>query len=95
MGNDNTPQGKRYVNAVGFLEDLCLGNVETDVPPDGLRVKARVRVIQMPVASADAGYESSTGNQEIVSSARVRLLVFCSVRVSPWPVESKGPRRFF
>jgi len=43
------------VNAVGFLEDLCLGNVETDVPHDGLKA------VQMPaVASANAGYESCT-----------------------------------
>ncbi|CAM9795889.1 unnamed protein product, partial [Ectocarpus sp. 12 AP-2014] len=30
-------KGKRYVNAVGFLEDLCLGNILSDVEHDGLR----------------------------------------------------------
>ncbi|CAN0366017.1 unnamed protein product [Ectocarpus fasciculatus] len=30
-------KGKRYVNAVGFLEDLCLGNILSDVAHDGLR----------------------------------------------------------
>lgn len=31
------PQGKRYVNAVGFLEDLCLGNIISDVAHDGIK----------------------------------------------------------
>ena len=40
------------MNAVGFLEDLCLGNISTDVAHDGLRV------LDMP-ATSSARYNPS------------------------------------
>lgn len=42
------------MNAVGFLEDLCLGNIISDVAHDG------VKVIQITAAAA-AGSSSSSG----------------------------------
>ncbi|CAM9346947.1 unnamed protein product, partial [Ectocarpus sp. 8 AP-2014] len=52
-------KGKRYVNAVGFLEDLCLGNILSDVAHDGLR-GAKVA----PAASASSSSSSSSSSTE-------------------------------
>ncbi|CBJ32111.1 conserved unknown protein [Ectocarpus siliculosus] len=57
-------KGKRYVNAVGFLEDLCLGNILSDVAHDGLR-GAKVS----PAASGSSGSSSSSSEEEAGETA--------------------------
>ncbi|CAM9771091.1 unnamed protein product, partial [Ectocarpus sp. 12 AP-2014] len=56
-------KGKRYVNAVGFLEDLCLGNILSDVAHDGLR-GAKVS----PAASGDSSSSEEAGGTAVATA---------------------------
>ncbi|CAM9386504.1 unnamed protein product [Scytosiphon promiscuus] len=56
-------KGKRYVNAIGFLEDLCLGNIVTDVPHDGVRA--------IKISGAVPGGDDTSGVDEPAAAVPV------------------------
>lgn len=68
-------QGKRYVNAIGFLEDLCLGNIVTDVPHDG------VRAIEIPTAGQSSSSRSEVVSDDDAGSTRYGSTIHASSRL--------------